>query len=225
MCNEHIRSSGQERPRPPSSPFGTGPRYRREEDHIPPHVPPRTRPRRSREGGTRPGGSTHVPTRPPPPGGGWSRPTDDVGRGGPSRARARSRRRRSRSGAETGGRWEDPTRAPTPGMQSGEGRAARRGEHQRRRRALAERSGDGPAGGPAPEGQPIFVPKGQRAHSTESFKKTQLAPSAALNAESPATWRGMARLPPSEGGPAGCRQAIRAVTARASRPTWRAGPA
>jgi len=38
-------------------------------------------------------------------------------------------------------------------MRSGEGRAARRGEHRRRRRALAERSGDGPAGGPAPEGQ------------------------------------------------------------------------
>ena len=99
MCNEHILSSGQERPRPPSSPFGTGPRYRRGEDHVPPHVPPPDQSPTEPGGGTRPGRGTHVPPRPlPPPGGGWSRPSDDVGCGGPSRARARRRRRRSGRG-------------------------------------------------------------------------------------------------------------------------------
>ena len=67
----------------------------------PPTSPPRPVPRRSREGGTRPGGSTHAPPRPPAtPRGGWSRPSDDVGRGGPSQARARRRRRRSGRGSK-----------------------------------------------------------------------------------------------------------------------------
>jgi hypothetical protein len=51
------------------------------------------------------------------------------------------------------GRWGDPTRAHGPGMRSCEARAARRGEPRQWFRALAERSGDEPALGPAPEGQ------------------------------------------------------------------------
>ena len=55
----------------------------------------------------------------------------------------------SRSGAKTSrpaGRRSGPGPAG-PGLRSGEARAARRGDPRRRRRALAERSGDGPAAG------------------------------------------------------------------------------
>ena len=85
MCSEHIRSTGQGRPRPPSSPFGSGPRLGKG-DHVP--APPHSAAAR----GIVAGETTSPPSRPPPRGG-WSRPSDDVGRGGPSRARARHRRR------------------------------------------------------------------------------------------------------------------------------------
>ena len=47
----------------------------------------------------------------------------------------------------------DPGQDPGPEERSGEARAACRGDPRRRRRAPAERSVDGPARGPAREGQ------------------------------------------------------------------------
>ncbi len=65
-----------------------------------------------------------------------------------------------RSGAETTAatvveeRERENGAGPTrPEKWSGEARAARRGDPRRRRRALAERNVDGPARGPAQEGQ------------------------------------------------------------------------
>jgi hypothetical protein len=58
-------------------------------------------------------------------------------------------RRHSGRGEGTG----EPSRSHGPERRSGEARTARRGDPRRRRRALAERSEDGPARGPAREGQ------------------------------------------------------------------------
>ncbi len=65
-----------------------------------------------------------------------------------------------RSGAKTATATEVEEREPGiragptgPERRSGEARAACRGDPRRRRRALAERSVDGPARGPAREGQ------------------------------------------------------------------------
>jgi hypothetical protein len=235
MCSEHIRSTGQGRPRPPSSPFGSGPRLGKG-DHVPP--PPHSAAAR----GIVAGETTSPPSRPPPRGG-WSRPSDDVGRGGPSRARARRRRRIPPPGGGHGQATTSDAAGPAgPARAAGGGGrgAERRLEGDREIRPGppgpgcgaargGPRAGENPGGGAARSrsgaetGRPAGRPQKANPYSyrrdkeltvRKASKTTRLAPSAALNAESPATWRGMARLPPSEGGPAGCHQAVRAVTAR-----------
>jgi hypothetical protein len=98
-------------------------------------------------------GGNHVPPPVPPQGGGGG----DVRVVTAKRRRTSQRAQPGRAHAgRRGGRGEgsgDPIRAHGPDMRSGEARAARRRDPRRRRRALAERSGDGPARGPAREGQ------------------------------------------------------------------------
>ena len=136
----------------PSSPFGTGPQYRRGEDHVPP--PPTSPPDPSPTepgGGTRPGRGTHVPPRPPPGGGGHGRATtsDAAGPAGPARAagggspprgvvtaKRRRRTRRAQPGprapqaaevAERSGDWREIGRSdPGPQVRDAERRGAGR---------------------------------------------------------------------------------------------------
>jgi hypothetical protein len=126
---EHIRADGKRDSVPSPLPSAQGHSCVAGRTGSPPSPSPKE------EGGGVTGKGTLSPPVPPTGGGGHGRASAEVAAGpaGPARAAWRGGR---------GGRWEDPTRTHGPWMRSGEGQAARRGEPRRRRRALAERSGD-----------------------------------------------------------------------------------